>query len=351
MNNNNLSPVATALAVSVLTTVAVSLYAFYGNKRERSGAKASSSSATVKEINIYPIKSCVEIQVENATITSRGFRHDRSFQVVSKVDNVWSYCTPRDKTYEKLFHIKPTLIDGGTCLKLTSPHTEESITIDLQGASTTSLVTTTMGDDKFTLEDYGDEVSGWLRSAIGVDGLRLVGVPRNNFKRQVQVNPDQGEDLPTTTPIPLSLADEAPFLLTTNESLDALNKRLVSDGKSSLDMRRFRPNIVIEGLQPWEEDSLKRIKIGSAEFLIWQRCGRCAMTTIDRDTLKRGGEPISTLGKFRQRGNQRNFGMHMIPVLNDGVDENDEVISVGDKVEVLEYDKERLAEWARLFGK
>ena len=41
----------------------------------------------------------------------------------------------------------------------------------------------------------------------------------------------------------------------------------------------------------------------------------------------------------------------MIPVLNDGVDENDEVISVGDKVEVLEYDKERLAEWSRLFGK
>ena len=34
---------------------------------------------TVKEINIYPIKSCAEIQVKTATITSRGFQYDRIF--------------------------------------------------------------------------------------------------------------------------------------------------------------------------------------------------------------------------------------------------------------------------------
>ena len=68
---------------------------------------------TVKEINIYPIKSCAEIQVSTATITSRGFRYDRIFQVVTNVDGVWSYCTPRERAYEKLFHIKPKISDDG----------------------------------------------------------------------------------------------------------------------------------------------------------------------------------------------------------------------------------------------
>lgn len=76
------------------------------------------------------------------------------------------------------------------------------------------------------------------------------------------------------------------------------------------------------------------------------------MTTIDRDTLKRCGEPLKTLSTFRERAHgQRNFGMHMIPAL-DGVGADTSMeISVGDKVEILEYDEERRAEWTRLFGK
>jgi uncharacterized protein YcbX len=209
-----------------------------------------------------------------------------------------------------------------------------------------------MGDKEVSVQDFGDDVSKWLSRATGIDNPRLVGIGKHidGFRRDVEVNPDQGDPLPTTeSPIPVSLADEAPFLLTTQESFVALNKRLGSGGKDVVDMRRFRPNIVIEGLQPWEEDSLKRLKIGEVEFHVWQRCGRCTMTTIDRDTLARSGEPLRTLGSFRERENgQRNFGMHMIPVCKNEDDERK--ISVGDKVEILEYDDERRAEWMRLFG-
>ena len=209
-----------------------------------------------------------------------------------------------------------------------------------------------MGDSEAALGDYSTNVADWLREATDIcDSPHLVGIPRENFTRIMQVNPDQGEELPTSSPIPLSLADEAPFLLTTHESLSDLNERLKLAGKETVDMRRFRPNIVIGGLEPWEEDSLKRIKIGPIEFLVWQRCGRCTMTTIDRDTLKRSGEPLNTLSSFRERENgQRNFGMHMIPVLENGESEG-MVISVGDQVEILEYDEERRSEWMRLFGK
>jgi uncharacterized protein YcbX len=73
------------------------------------------------------------------------------------------------------------------------------------------------------------------------------------------------------------------------------------------------------------------------------------MTTIDRDTLERGPEPLATLSTFRERDQgMRNFGMHLIPV-EDSLKEG-ATISVDDEVEILEYDEDRLAEWTKLYG-
>ena len=71
------------------------------------------------------------------------------------------------------------------------------------------------------------------------------------------------------------------------------------------------------------------------------------MTTIDRDTLTHGPEPLATLSTFRERANgQRNFGMHMIPAEGSF----GERVAVGGEVRVIEYDEARRAEWQRLFG-
>ncbi|KAL7554714.1 hypothetical protein ACHAWF_018237 [Thalassiosira exigua] len=349
--------IATTLAIIVLT-IAVSVFGSSLGKRlsvyfnHEKGEDEEPSLARVAEINVYPIKSCAEMRVDRAAVTPRGFRFDRTFQVVSQVDGAWSFCTPREKKHEKLFRVQPAISDDSKRLALASPFTKDTFAMELDAAPENSLVTTVMGGSKALLEDYGDGAAKWLASATGIDNPRLVGIADGTcFLRQVEVNPDQGEKLPQTSPIPLSLADEAPFLLTARESIVDLNKRLMKAGKNMVDMRRFRPNIVIEGLQPWEEDSVKRVRIGPVEFHAWQRCGRCTMTTIDRDTLERCGEPLSTLSTFRERKNgQRNFGMHLIPILNDA-GSDDAVISVGDKVEILAYDEERKAEWERLFGK
>ena len=74
------------------------------------------------------------------------------------------------------------------------------------------------------------------------------------------------------------------------------------------------------------------------------------MTTIDRDTLERCGEPLKALSAFRERANgQRNFGMHLIPVMESLGDDSDNNVMVGDEIEVLEYDEERRKEWMHLF--
>lgn len=356
--------------------------------------RSMSKLQSVQELYIYPIKSCAEIQVNSAKVTPIGFEHDRIMQVVSKVDSKdspfdpdYGFCTPRERKYEKLFHVQPTLITEErtsttlelsskyvekslwtshaqptminheittpTTLELSSKHVEKSFRLKLEEKLTLfgslghqPVRCKTMGWSSDLLEDCGLHAAKWLEEATGVKGCRLVGLSEHN-SRYVLVNPKQGEEIPQGLQPRVSLADEAPFLLTTRSSLADLNKRLGK--RNQVDMRRFRPNIVIDGFQPWEEDSFKRIRIGAVEFHVWQRCGRCTMTTIDRDSLERCGEPLKTLSTFRERENgQRNFGMHLIPVRPWEL--KGEQIFVGDRVEVLEYDEERRAEWMRLFG-
>lgn len=332
LNPENLSGVLLALVIGFVTT------AFF----LRIIRKQQRAAAGVSELYIYPIKSCGNIRVKEAVVTEHGFVNDRIAQIS---DSAGMYCTPREKKFEKLFHITQALINGK--LILSSPESgSTSLEIDLANSKTKPIVAKSMTGQNVVLQDYGDDVSLWLKNAVGIEGCRLTGMG-DKYARTVELNPDQNEPVPVPS-APVNLGDEAPFHLTSTSSLADLNQRLKARGKNPIDMQRFRPNIVVSGLKPWEEDSLKRVRIGAMEFHVWQRCGRCIMTTIDRDTLTRGPEPLATLNTFRERAGQRNFGMHLIPVTP--INSPSHVIRVGDTIEVLEYDDQRREEWEKLFG-
>ena len=66
-------------------------------------------------------------------------------------------------------------------------------------------------------------------------------------------------------------------------------------GVSPLDMRRFRPNLVVDGTEPFAEDGWQRVRIGEIVLRRTELGDRCAVTLVDPDTLERGPEPIRTL--------------------------------------------------------
>jgi len=342
---NFLAPIARPLLSSLLIVVITYFFLRWVATElgfENDGLLALISSCpTVSELNIYPIKSCANIRVKQAIATELGFENDRIAQVS---DQNGKYCTPREKKYAKLFHIKPTLQHNKVVLS--AVEADSSFELDLVDGNTKSTIAETIIGPRVVLQDHGDDFSSWLETATGIQGCRLTAIG-DGYNRAVEVNPDQNDPLPFAAP-PVSLADEAPYLLTSDSSLADLNKRLTARGQTRVDMRRFRPNIVVSGLKPWQEDSLSKIRIGRVEFHVWQRCGRCVMTTIDRDSLARGPEPLATLDTFRDRDGQRNFGMHMVPVAPIA---GDNVIRLGDKLEILEYDEKRKAEWEKLFRK
>ncbi|UYL07705.1 MOSC domain-containing protein [Bdellovibrio sp. SKB1291214] len=120
-------------------------------------------------------------------------------------------------------------------------------------------------------------------------------------------------------------ADGRPILLTNTKSLEDLNSKLLFP----VPMNRFRPNIVIQGEKPFEDDQWKRIKIGEVIFSQPKLSARCHIINIDQQTgQSHGADPLRTLATYRLDGNKVNFGTLWIP-------ENEGLLSLNDAVEVL----------------
>ncbi len=89
---------------------------------------------------------------------------------------------------------------------------------------------------------------------------------------------------------------------------------------------RWRCNIHIEGLEPWEEEGWigKTIQVGEVEFIIRDPIKRCMATTANPKT---GMRDADTLGTLNSNWNHQNFGVY-------GEVTRAGCISIGDLVEV-----------------
>ena len=111
----------------------------------------------------------------------------------------------------------------------------------------------------------------------------------------------------------VSFADGYPLLLTGTASLDQLNQWLTAAGHQPVPMNRFRPNVVVSGFEPWDEDRWRRIRIGEVPFRVAKPCGRCVVTTTDQVTGERGSQPLAMLAARRRFGKNLVFGQNLIP--------------------------------------
>jgi len=174
--------------------------------------------------------------------------------------------------------------------------------------------------------DEGDECSIWFRKFLNSEHLRLVRMTESHDR--IVEEPFRQEGFDNLC----SFTDEFPFLLASKESLKDLNSRI--EGKV-LPMKRFRPNLIIEGGKPFLEDTLKRIKVGNVVMRIIKPHTRCKVTTIDPETGKFDGEePLKTLKTFRlglmkEKPKDVFFGV-------DVLHENQGEIHAGDSITLLD---------------
>ncbi|RHZ51654.1 hypothetical protein CDV55_103363 [Aspergillus turcosus] len=144
----------------------------------------------------------------------------------------------------------------------------------------------------------------------------------------------------------ITFADTAPYLLTSETSLDELSARFAGD--EQMDMTKFRPNIVVSGAAtPFEEDFWAELRVGqAARLLLTANCVRCQSINVDYATGKMGtGETGSALKKL-MKDRRVDKGAKYSPVFGRYVflePESDKVkVRVGDEVDVLRTMKERM---------
>lgn len=266
-------------------------------------------SMKLTEINIYPIKSTRRIALQQSEVLPRGLPWDRRWMLV---DSEGRFVTARK--HPRLAMVQTRV--GETSLYVQGPGMP-SIEVPLYPLDG-ERVAVQIWRDRCEALATSPEADAWFSDYLGMP-VRLVQLTDDLHRGVDPAYGRPGDEV--------SFADGFPLLLISEASLADLNTRL----EHPVEMRRFRPNVVVAGAEPYAEDAWRRIRIGDVEFEGVKACSRCIFTTIDPDTGEKDPamEPLRTLGTYRRRPEGGvYFGQNLVP-------RSGGVIRVGDRVEIL----------------
>ena len=254
----------------------------------------------VKSLHIYPVKSLGGISVAFSQVTSSGLQFDRNWMLIDEAGN---FMTQRKFPEMASFAIKVS----DHSLEI-SNHND---TILAPFADSGPELETKVWGDKIQGKEVSEETSNWLSEKFGFR-VKLI-----HFATLRRVPDAPGTEIP--------FSDSSPFLLISEPSMVDLNTRM----KDNLSITRFRPNIVVSGFDPYEEDTWHWIRIGSCRFQVFKKCARCQLPNVNPETAKVDKSILKFLSTYRKDEiNRINFGVHLILI-------EGKVINVGDVIELL----------------
>jgi uncharacterized protein YcbX len=243
--------------------------------------------AILTHLLLYPIKSCAGIAVRSATVLASGLSalgvHDREWMLVTEDGQ---FLTQRE--HPRMALIRP-LPDGGR-LRIHAPGMDE-LALPLAWEESALKRAVKIWDDTVEVADCGDAAAGWFSAALNAP-CRLVRF-RPDVVRPTSTKWTNGVEAQTR------FADGYPLLLIGQASLDDLNARLLAAGRQALPMDRFRPNLVVDGIDACEEDFLATLTVGAVEIRPVKPCARCPIPSIDQKTGIPGPDPLDILQTYR----------------------------------------------------
>ncbi|GAX85979.1 hypothetical protein CEUSTIGMA_g13395.t1 [Chlamydomonas eustigma] len=275
----------------------------------------------ISALYVYPIKSARGVACPSATLTSSGLSLDRLF-MVTRSDN-GKFITARQ--IPKMALVVPSLpleafvgddntITPASVMVVNAPDMP-SLEIPIVRASDSDEVlrSVTIWEWSGLAADEGDKAADWFSKFLGIP-CRLT-----RYLGSAEGNPILAKNTGNAEPVMAStdrvrsadheyapdgfetrFSDGYPCLLANEASIQDLSARAGCD----LPMSRFRPNIVVSGATPWDEDNWGKVFVQTkngqqVEFSSVKPCSRCKMTTIDPETAEVGEEPLEILGSFR----------------------------------------------------
>ncbi len=256
------------------------------------GAEASAR-GRLAAIYIYPVKSTRRVALETSAVEPQGLRVDRRWMVVDPDGKFVS-----QRIAPRLALVRAAAQPDG--LHAQAPGQEDLFVRLPDGKARASVE---LWGDIIPAAAADEEAHAWFSRFLDME-CRLVFLD-DPASRPVEDGYGRPGDV-------VSFADSFPALLISEASLEALNERLAEP----VPMHRFRPNLVVSGVEAFAEDGWERVRIGEVHFLVVKPCARCVVTTIDQEKgVSSGKEPMQTLNTFRRGEDGKvRFGQNLVPM-------------------------------------
>ncbi|HEY9117312.1 MAG TPA: MOSC N-terminal beta barrel domain-containing protein [Roseivirga sp.] len=263
----------------------------------------------IKSLHIYPIKSLGGISLSTTKVERRGFQYDRRWMLI---DENSRFISQRENP--KLALLQPE-INGETMTIMDRSQQLDALTFSLAEPES-HAIKVMVWDDECLAKPLNQSVNDWFSNFMRKP-IQLVYMHEGSQRIADQRYAPKSDDL-------VSFADGYPILAISQKSVDLLSEKLGHEIASD----RFRPNIVISGIEAHEEDTLAEIELGGLKLFGVKPCARCVMITINQQTAEQGKEPTKTLSNYRKVGHKILFGENFIP-------DAEGQLSVGDELKIL----------------
>jgi uncharacterized protein YcbX len=258
-------------------------------------------SARIARLFIYPIKSCAGVELPQAQLTETGLDLDRAWMVV---DAEGVFMSQRE--VPRMALIRPQIKHSEVVLRAPG-----MLALHLKIDTVEEAATVRVWDDEVPAFDMGDLAGQWFSDFLGCQARLARFDP--DHRRLSSTKWTQGVEALN------QFSDGFPLLVASEASLAELNQRLAKAGHAPVGIERFRPNIVLAGIEAHDEDRLEMIRIETGEGQVALRpvkpCARCPIPNIDPATAHSSPEVSDTMQAYRQNdimGGAVTFGMNAI---------------------------------------
>ncbi|MEP7138850.1 MAG: MOSC N-terminal beta barrel domain-containing protein [Caldimonas sp.] len=257
----------------------------------------------LESIHVHPVKSCAGISLQSALLDETGFDLDRAYMVVDPSGRFVS-----QRVLPRMALVRTTLKSAELILRapgMLALH----VALDRVEERSEAEV----WKDRVAAFDMGALCAQWFSDFLG-QPLRLV-----RFDPDVQRLASR--EWTGELEAPTAFQDGFPLLVASTAGLDELNRRLALAGESPITMNRFRPNLVLSGLDPNGEDQLDEIAFTTADGPVRLKCVkpcvRCPIPDVDPESGVPGhavGDTLSTYRGHPRMGGAVTFGMNLVIV-------------------------------------
>jgi len=283
---------------------------------------------SVASLHVYPIKSCGGIALSEALLVETGIEFDRAWMVVDRAGRFVS-----QRELPRMALIQPVLKTSEMVLRAPG-----MLALHIALDRVEAPVRATVWDDEVAAYDMGDLCAQWFSDFLGspapgrpkadtaARGADAEGVSGVEFPlRLVRFDPEHkrlsNHRWTGALDAENAFADGFPILVSSVAALDELNRRLRAQGLPDVTMARFRPNLVLDGLDAHGEDALDEIEFatddGPVRIKLVKPCARCTIPDVDPLSAETGHAVGDTLAGYRadaRLDGQITFGMNAVIV-------------------------------------